>query len=95
MSLLSNAKIGDVLVTATENIGHSPEFWAKKATSRIVSVGKQSHPVIAEQAEVFQDSVYHVVSFHIKEAIKSDRTTLIAELEQQGQKEMTDILRRL
>ena len=31
----------------------------------------------------------------MKEAIKSDRTTLIAELEKQGQQEMADILRRL
>ena len=87
--------IGSVVVTATKDGGHSSDFWAEKATDKIISVGKSSHPIIAQQAEAFKNSVHHVVSFYIKEAIKSDRTTLIAELEQQGQKEMADILRRL
>ena len=33
--------------------------------------------------------------YYIKEAIKSDRTTLIGELEKQGQSEMANIIRRL
>ena len=31
--------VGNVVVTTTENKGHSIEFWADSAADRIVSVG--------------------------------------------------------
>jgi len=51
--------------------------------------------MIAEQAEAFKDAVRATALYYIKEAIKSDRTTLIGELEKQGQSEMANIIRRL
>ena len=88
-------EVGNVFVTTTENKGHDPEFWAKAASDRIVSVGGNCHPLIAQQAEAFKQSVETTVSFYIKEAIKSDRTTLIAELEKQGHGDMANIIRSL
>ena len=78
-----------------QNKGHDPEFWAQAAAGRIVSVGGSCHPVIAQQAEAFKEAVRATALHYIKEAIKSDRTTLIAELERQGHKDMADILRSL
>jgi len=80
-----------VLVTTTSNKGHDPDFWAQTIADRVVSVGGNCHPVIAQQAEEFKDTALH----YIKEAIKSDRTTLTAEFERQGHKDMADIIRRL
>ena len=60
-----------------------------------MSVGGNCHPLIAEQAEAFKEMVQTLVCLYMKEAIKSDRTTLIAELEKQSQPEMANILRRL
>ena len=91
----SLANVGEVLVTTTQDKGHDPEFWAKVVSDRIVSIGGNCHPVIAQQAEAFKQSVVTPVSFYIKEAIKSDRTTLIAELERQGHGDMANIIRRL
>ena len=88
-------EIGTVSVATTDYGGHSPDYWAERATNRIVSVGGNCHPVIAEQAEAFKEMVQTLVCLYMKEAIKSDRTTLIAELEKQGQPEMSNILRRL
>jgi hypothetical protein len=88
-------QVGAVNVCTSENKGHDSEFWAQAAADRIVSVGGNCHPLIAQQAEAFKDSVQKTVDFYIREAIKSDRTTLIASLEQQGHKDMADILRRL
>ena len=88
-------EIGQVLVTTTEHKGHDPEYWAEQATNRIVSVGGNCHPAIAQQAEAFKEMVQTLVCLYMKEAIKSDRTTLIAELERQGHKDMADILRSL
>ena len=88
-------EIGTVSVATTDYGGHSPDYWAERATNRIVSVGGNCHPVIAEQAEAFKEMGQTLVCLYMKEAIKSDRTTLIAELEKQGQPEMANILRRL
>ena len=88
-------EVGNVLVTATQNRGHDPEFWAQSAADRIVSVGGNCHPAIAQQAEAFKESVRATALYYIQEAIKSDRTTLTAELERQGHKDMADIIRSL
>ena len=87
--------VGNVVVATTQNKGHDPDFWADSATKRIVSVGENSHPLIAQQAEAFKQSVETTVSFYIKEAIKSDRATLASEVESQGQPDLANIIRRL
>ena len=81
-------EVGNVSVATTENKGHDPEFWAQVAADKIVSVGNSCHPVIAQQAEAFKEAVRATALHYIKEAVKSDRTTLIAELERQGHKDM-------
>ena len=91
----STLEVGSVLVSTTQDKGHDPEFWANAAADRIVSVGGNCHPLIAQQAEAFKQSVEKTVEFYIKEAIKSDRTTLIAELERQGHADMAKIIRSL
>ena len=95
MAGFSSFEVGAVSVATTENMGHDPDFWAEQATKRIVSIGGNCHPIIAQQAEAFRDAVLEQISYYMKEAIKSDRTTLIAELEKQGQQEMANIIRRL
>tara|TARA_R100000406_G_C3097648_1_gene121131 strand:- start:94 stop:384 length:291 start_codon:yes stop_codon:yes gene_type:complete len=88
-------EIGNVLVTTTVDRGHDPSFWAQSAADRIVSVGSQCHPAIAEQANEFKRAVRATVLFYIKEAIRSDRVTLAAEFENQGHADMANIIRSL
>ena len=92
---VSESGLGQVSVATTTNKGHDPEFWAQAISDRVVSVGGNCHPFIAEQAEAFKEAVKVTALYYIKEAIKSDRTTLIGELEKQGQSEMANIIRRL
>lgn len=89
------AEIGSVLVSTTDHKGHDPDFWAESAADRIVSVGGNCHPVIAEQANEFKRAVRATVLFYIKEAIRSDRVTLAAEFENQGHADMANIIRSL
>ena len=93
MSVESN--LGDVVVKTTERRGLSPEELAERAVEQIVSVSSSVDPVVRQQAEAFRNRIYHVVLGMIKQAIKSDRTTLINEFIQQGQSDTADILRRL
>ena len=95
MSSEGSIKLGAYAVHTTNFKGHDPDFWAETATERIINIGGNCHPLIAQQAEAFKRDVLQTISYYMKEAIKSDRTTLIAELEKQGQQEMADILRRL
>ena len=84
---------GTVSVVTTDNHGFPVEHWADRASDTIISVGQQSHPVIAEQANAFKDTIRHVILHYMKEAVKSDRTTLIASLEKAGQQDMAKLLR--
>ena len=93
MSVESN--LGDVVVKTTERRGLSPEELAERAVEQIVSVSSSVDTVVRQQAEAFRNRIYHVVLGIIKQAIKSDRTTLINEFIQQGQSDTADILRRL
>ena len=93
MAVESN--LGDVVVKTTERRGLSPEELAERAVEQIVSVSSSVDPVVRQQAEAFRSRIYHVVLGIIKQAIKSDRTTLIYEFIQQGQSDTADILRRL
>jgi hypothetical protein len=89
------SNIGQVGVQTTQNRGFTPEEMAADCASRIISISSTADPVLRQQAEAFKEAVLQQISYYMKEAIKSDRTTLIAELENQGQQEMANILRRL
>ena len=93
--LAVESNIGDVVVKTTEHRGLSPEELAERAVEQIVSVSSSVDPIVRQQAEAFKNRIYHVVLGIIKQAIKSDRTTLVNEFIQQGHPDIADILRRL
>jgi hypothetical protein len=93
--LAVESNIGEVVVKTTENRGLSPEELAERAVDQIVSVSDSVDPIVRQQAEAFKNRIYHVVLGIIKQAIKSDRTTLVNEFIQQGHSDVADILRRL
>ena len=75
--------------------GLSPEELAERAVEQIVGISSSVDPIVRQQAEAFKSRIYHVVLGIIKQAIKSDRTTLMNEFIQQGHPDIADILRRL
>ncbi len=91
----SNSQAGTVSVVTTDNVGLSVDYWAERAANTIISVGSQSHPLIAEQAKAFREDVLRTVKYYMEEAIKSDKTSRIAELEQADHIEMAEILRKM
>jgi len=82
-------------VEASDNGGHSPEFWAKRAADRIVQVADTAHPAIQEQARAFKASIEVVVLEHIKRAIKCDRSTISYLVSEAGHPTLAEHLRRL
>ena len=72
-----NAAVNSVNVETTQHRGFTPEEIAKRAVNKVVSVSEGADPMVRAQAEAFKDRVYHVILAACKDAIKSDRTTLI------------------
>ena len=83
---------GDVKVYTTQNRGFTPEEIAERAIDKIIFVGKDSHPVIRDQAEAFKKHIYHVLVQSLEQAVQSDRTTIAQRLRDAGYSELLKIL---
>jgi hypothetical protein len=84
-----------VTVTTTENRGFTPEEVAQRCVTKIISVSDSAHPGIREQAKAFQQQIESVVAFYMREAIRSDRTTVYNLLKDAGHPELADAIRRI
>lgn len=93
--MLGSIEVGKVSVSTTNNKGFDVEYWADRCLSKIIYVADQSDVVIKNQALAFKDQIRIALVAFMKEAIKSDRTTLYNMLLQQGEQEMAELIRRL
>jgi hypothetical protein len=82
----------DIKVLSTINRGFTPEEIAERAIDKIIFVGKDSHEAIRAQAEAYKSHIKSVVLFYLKEAVKSDRTTIANRLRDAGHPELIKIL---
>mgnify|MGYP003642157300 CR=1 FL=1 len=55
-------QLGKVMVSTTDNCGHSPEFWAERATEKICDISENAPEHVRQQAHAFQKVVYQVLS---------------------------------
>ena len=88
-------KLGQIGVHTTQNKGHDPEFWAEQATKKICEVSMDAPEHVKQQALAFQNQVYTVILYSIKNAIKSQNTTYSNLLKKQGHGDMAKILKEL
>jgi len=88
-------QVGAVNVSTSENKGHDSEFWAQAAADRIVSVGGNCHPLIAQQAEAFKSQIQQIVLYYMKQSAKSERTTIYNLLLNAGEASLAEHIRRL
>lgn len=90
-----SGSVGRVSVISTSNGGHPPEFWAERATQRIVSVSSNLPPAIREQAAAFQQHIAQLVLHYMKEAIRSDRSTVCKALTDAGYPDLAHAIRNI
>ena len=83
---------GQVRVEATQGRGFTPEEVAERALDKIIFVGSQTHPAIRDQAEAFRENIRKVLVFYMKEAVRSDRVTLVNKLNKAGFPELVKLL---
>lgn len=82
-------------VHTTQDRGHTPEEVAQRCVDRIISIGDETHPLIRDQARAFKEQMVKLVAYYMREAIKSDRTTVYNELKNAGQPQLAELIRRL
>lgn len=84
-----------VTVQTTQNRGFTPDEVAERCVEKLISVSDTAHPAIRDQAKAFQKHMEKVVAYYMREAIRSDRTTVYNALNDAGHPELAELIRRL
>ena len=84
-----------VSIQTTKNRGFTPEEVAARCVDKIVEVGENAAPEIREQAHAFKSHLEKVIIFYMREAIKSDRTTVCNAIKNAGHEKLAEMIRRL
>ena len=84
-----------VTVHTSDNKGFSPEEVASRCADKIIQVGDNAPPEIQEQARAYKEHIEKVIAFYMKEAIKSDRTTVVNAIKNAGQEKLAELIRRI
>ena len=84
-----------VNVQTTQNRGFTPDEVAERCVEKLISVSDDAHPAIRDQAKAFQKHMEKVVAFYMREAIRSDRTTVYNALKDAGHPKLAELIRRL
>lgn len=95
ISVSTSIDVGSVFVETTDKRGFTPEEIAERCLNRVVSVADTAMPEVQAQAQAFKDQIRAVLVFYMKEAAKSDRTTVYNALLDAGQKDLAELIRRM
>ena len=89
------SEVGTLGVKTTNHRGHSVNEIADRAVDHIVSVSDDAPEPIKAQAHAFKERCRKVIEYYMQEAIKNHMCTIGNKLEQQGHKDLANIIRRL
>lgn len=84
-----------VEVHTTQNRGFTPEEIAERCADKIISVSDSTHPAIQEQVHAFRKRIVQLVGFYLREAVKSDRTTVYNAIKDAGYPDLAELIRRM
>ena len=84
-----------VLVNTSNHRGFTPEELSEQCVQKLISVSDTAPPAIRDQARAYQKHVETLVAFYMRQAIRSDRTTVYNALRDAGHPELADAIRRL
>jgi len=84
-----------VEVHTTSGRGFTPEEVAQRCADKIVQVADTAPPAIRDQALAYKRNITKVIEFYLREAVKSDRTTIYNAINDAGHPELAELIRRL
>jgi hypothetical protein len=82
-------------VRTTEKRGFTPDELAAQCIEKIISISDTAHPGIRDQARAFSKDIEKLVALYMRQAIRSDRTTVYNALTDAGHPELAELIRRL
>jgi hypothetical protein len=82
-------------VQTTNGRGFTPEEIAQRCADKIVQVADTAPPAIRDQALAYKRNITKVIEFYLREAVKSDRTTIYNAINDAGHPELAELIRRL
>jgi hypothetical protein len=91
-STSGGAALGLIKASSVSGRGFTPEEIAEQALTKIVSVGGNCHPVIRDQAEAFKNEIRGVLVHYMKQAVRSNHTTLANKFRAAGHPELVTLL---
>ena len=62
---------------------------------KVISVSDNAHPGIRDQARAFSKHIEKLIAYYMREAIRSDRTTVYNALVDSGNPKLAELIRRL
>ena len=84
-----------VEVHTTQNRGFTPEEIAERCADKIISVSDSTHPAIQEQVHAFRKRIIQLIGFYLREAVKSDRSTVYNAIKDAGYPDLAELIRRM
>ena len=82
-------------IRTTESRGFTPDELAEQCVQKIISVSDNAHPGVRDQARAFSKHIEMLVANYMRQAIRSDRTTVCNALKDAGHPELAELIRRL
>lgn len=82
-------------VRTTENRGFTPEELAAQCMEKVISVADTAPQGLRDQACAFSKDIERLVAYYMRQAIRSDRTTVYNALTDAGHPELAELIRRL
>ena len=87
--------IGHFEVRTTTDRGFSVEEVAEDLLNKLLYISNNAPEPIKAQAVAFRAQIKPVIIHYMRQAVKSDRTTLASMLSKQGHHDMAEIIRKL
>jgi hypothetical protein len=84
-----------VKVHTTDRRGFTPEEVAERCVDRLISISDSADPVLRDQAHAFKKQAHRLIAYYMREAIRSDRTTIYNALMDAGHPKLAEAIRRL
>ena len=94
-SALLDTLVGEAKVMSTQGRGMTPEEIANLALDKILHVAEKAHPALKEQARAFKEELRKILVLYMRQAIKSDRTTLFNKLKDAGLTNAANIITKI
>lgn len=91
----SGSVLGSYAVHTTSNSGHPPDFWVDDIMAQIVHVSASAPPAIRDQALAYVEQIRAVLAAGVRNAIRSDHTTLIFHLRKAGMHDAAELIQAI